>query len=266
MPSILQRIVTHKRAEVAERQRALPLRELARSAHYDRPPLSLREALTRPGSSGVIAEFKRKSPSQRDIHLAARPELVVPGYQQAGAAACSVLTDAEFFGGGAADLLTARKVADLPLLRKDFIVDAYQIEEARALGADAILLIASYLSTEEIREYTTQAHALGLEVLAEVHDRAEVAKLCPDIDVVGVNNRNLKTFSIDLQQSLDLLPHLPAGAVKISESGIESVAAVQRLRATGYQGFLIGTYFMREADPAAACAAFIERISKEVSQ
>ncbi len=261
MPSILQRIVAHKRQEVAERRLALPLRELERSAHYDRQTVSLRDALTRTGSSGVIAEFKRKSPSQRDIHLAARPELVVPGYQGAGAAACSVLTDSEFFGGSPADLLTARAAATLPLLRKDFIVDPYQIDEARALGADAILLIASYLSAADIREYTTRAHALELEVLAEVHDREEVAKLCPDIDVVGVNNRNLKTFEIDLQQSLDLLPHLPAGAVKISESGIENVAAVRRLRGAGYQGFLIGTYFMREADPAAACAAFIERIN-----
>lgn len=263
MSTILDQIIAHKREEVAARRAARPYTELeaalATAAH---PPRSLAAALQAPGSSGIIAEFKRRSPSQRDINLRVDVAEVTQGYVAAGAAALSVLTDERFFGGSDDDLRHARAGVDVPIIRKDFIVDEYQILEARLLGADAVLLIAACLTAAEIARLAAFAQGLGLEVLLELHGEEEVAKIPAGIDLVGVNNRNLKDFQVSIEHSLAIFDQLPATAVKVSESGIEDPEVILALRRRGYRGFLIGTYFMRAEAPARQCAAFIRRVAE----
>ena len=262
-PTILERIVAHKRREVAERRELRPVKFLETSLYTHGRPLSLRHYLQRPGSSGLIAEFKRKSPSQGWINRYAPVERTTLGYMQAGAAALSVLTDGEFFGGNNEDLTTARRFNFCPILRKDFVVDEYQIREARSIGADAVLLIAAVLAPAEILTLGRLAKSLGMEVLLEVHDGDELARsLHPDaVDLVGVNNRNLHDFSLNLDTSLGLVEAIPREFVKISESGISQAAAIGRLRGVGYQGFLLGDAFMRSARPERACAALVQELA-----
>jgi indole-3-glycerol phosphate synthase len=262
MSHILDKIIDHKRQEVQERKELFPAKRHERSIYFETPVVSLREYLQRPGSSGVIAEFKRRSPSQQNINLYAEVEKVSIGYMQAGAAALSVLTDEHFFGGKNEDLSQARQFNFCPILRKDFIIDEYQIVEARGIGADAILLIAACLEAKELQQLARFAKQLGLEVVCEVHDIREIDKLCPEVDIVGVNNRNLHDFSVSIQQSIDLYPALPGEMLKISESGIEDPHAIVDLKRTGYQGFLIGTYFMRNAEPERRCRKFIDRVRR----
>ena len=229
---------------------------------------SLKQALL--GSpTGIIAEFKRKSPSKGWIHADARPEAVVPAYAAAGAAALSILTDESYFGGSLDYIRQVRPLVDLPILRKDFIIDPYQLYQAAEAGADAVLLIAACLNRADCAALTAEAHRLGLEVLLEIHDAAELDYVSPEVDVVGVNNRHLGSFVTDVQTSFDLAPLLSqpsttptqaTGPVFVSESGIGDPETVRKLRAAGFRGFLMGEHFMKNPDPGAALADFIRAI------
>lgn len=256
----LDQILEVKRAEVAGSKRLLSVFELEKSPHFSRPVHSLSDAL-KPGSPSIIAEMKRRSPSKGDINKEADVTKVVPGYAAAGAAAVSVLTDRDFFGGGAHDLLQARSLVEIPLLRKEFIIDQYQIIEARALGADAILLIAAALNPTVVKSFIGFAHSLGLEVLLEVHDMDELREsLDSGADAIGVNNRNLKTFKVDLDTSRRLIDFIPETIPAVAESGIEDPEVVRELAALGYSGFLIGQRFMQTSDPGKACADFVAQV------
>lgn len=260
--TILDTIIAHKRREVADRQGLVPAKLLERSLYMDAQPLSLRRYLLREDLSGIIAEFKRRSPSKGVINQYAPVERTTLGYMQAGAAALSVLTDAEFFGGKNEDLTTARRFNFCPILRKDFVVDEYQILEAKSIGADAVLLIASVLTAEEVLRLGRLARSLGLEVLLEVHNAAELDRtLHPDaVSLVGVNNRNLHDFSVSLDTSGELAERIPNEFVKVTESGLTSAADIEQLRAVGYRGFLIGETFMRHSRPEKACAALVQQL------
>ena len=231
---------------------------------------SLRQALLA-SPTGIIAEFKRKSPSKGWIHADARPEEVVPAYAAAGAAALSILTDESYFGGSLEFIRRVRPLVDIPILRKDFIIDPVQLVEARQAGADAVLLIAACLGRRACAALTAEAHRLGLEVLLEVHSADELDYITQDIDVVGVNNRHLGSFVTDVRTSFDLIPLLQqiaaaessrraAGIVLVSESGISDPETVRALRAAGYRGFLMGENFMKHPDPGAALAGFIQAL------
>ena len=229
---------------------------------------SLKQALL-DSPTGIIAEFKRKSPSKGWIHADARPDAVVPAYAAAGAAALSILTDESYFGGSLDYIRQVRPLVDLPILRKDFIIDPYQLYEAREAGADAVLLIAACLSRADCAALTAEAHRLGLEVLLEIHDASELDYVSPEVDVVGVNNRHLGSFVTDVQTSFGLAPLLSqpsttptqaTGPVFVSESGIGDPETVRKLRAAGFRGFLMGEHFMKNPDPGAALADFIRAI------
>ena len=270
MKDILQTIVACKREEVEQRKGGLPLPALQKQVESlpGRKFLSMRHSLeTSP--TGIIAEFKRKSPSKGWLHPDAKVEEVLPAYEQNGASACSVLTDAPFFGGSPEDLRTARHSVNLPLLRKDFIIDEYQVYEAKLFGADAILLIAAILSVEECRALAEKAHVLGLEVLLEVHREEELRHLNGSVDMLGVNNRNLGTFHTDVANSVGLVSavrqHLQNSGLTpllIAESGIRDAKSVKQLRDMGYRGFLIGEAFMKTASPGDTLAAFTKELRK----
>jgi indole-3-glycerol phosphate synthase len=226
------------------------------------PTFSLRESLQQK-PFGIIAEFKRRSPSKGLINGNASPTEVALGYEQAGVAAISVLTDTTFFGGTPDDLAEVRKAVRIPVLRKDFTVDTYQITEAKAWGADVVLLIAAALEPMHLQDLAAFAKDIGLEVLLEVHSEEELdSHFCDEVDVVGVNNRNLKTFEVNIDTSLALLPLLPTDRPCISESGITNPLTLNMLKKAGYQGFLIGESFMRQALPAVACKEFMAELRK----
>lgn len=259
--NILDKILAHKEEEVAARKAAASVEALEASPLFGPARKSLCGSLTRKGSTGIIAEIKRKSPSQGDIHSGVSVEKVARGYEAAGAAGISVLTDGHFFGGTSHDLMTVRRAVGLPILRKDFIIDPYQVVEARAIGADVILLIAAALPPEKITELVEVAHDLDLEVLLEVHDATELAaNQAAGADLIGVNNRDLKTFEVHLETSLELVSQIPDSAVKVAESGISDPREVLRLKAVGFQGFLMGQRFMEQPDPGAACQGFVEQV------
>ncbi|WP_280752033.1 MULTISPECIES: indole-3-glycerol phosphate synthase TrpC [unclassified Parabacteroides] len=268
---ILDQIIANKRIEVARQKEAIPLNALLimGSDRLDRPTRSMRQSLAA-SPFGIIAEFKRKSPSKGWIHPGAEVNHVVPLYEQQGASACSVLTDGKFFGGSLGDLQKARKQVKLPLLRKDFIVDPYQLFQARIMGADAVLLIASCLTTEECFTLAETAHTLQLEVLLEIHRESELTYLNPYVDMLGVNNRNLGTFDTRIDNSFRLAEKMQqAGStfdsgkvpLLIAESGISSPADVKALKKVGFQGFLIGETFMKRPDPGIALSNFISELS-----
>jgi len=259
MANILDRIVAHKKLEVERRRAQFPLDRLRDSDGYQPPRRSLCEAIEHSKDFGIIAEFKRKSPSQSDINLQADAAVVAEGYAGAGAAAISCLTDAHFFGARPDDIDRVRAAVDLPIIRKDFIVDPYQVYEARAMGADAVLLIAGCLSAQQLDELAELTEELGLQSICEVHNEEEAAKISPSVDIIGVNNRDLTDFSVDTVRSLELQSLLPPSILRISESGIEDPQTIVKLRREGFRGFLIGTYFMRQPDPGAACADFIRK-------
>ncbi|WP_205503093.1 indole-3-glycerol phosphate synthase TrpC [Rufibacter psychrotolerans] len=261
--TILDKIIAHKRQEVADRKALVPTALLERSIYFNSQPVSLRKYVQRPDLNGIIAEYKRKSPSKGTINAYAPVERTSIGYMQAGASALSVLTDATFFGGKNEDLTTARKFNFCPILRKDFVVEEYQILEAKSIGADAILLIAAVLSKEEVDRLAQFAHSLGLEVLLEVHNQEELERaLTPHVDLVGVNNRNLHDFTVSLETSRQLASLIPDEFVKVSESGLSEASSIVELRQYGFEGFLIGETFMRQPRPEKACAAFIEELKK----
>jgi indole-3-glycerol phosphate synthase len=260
--NILDTIVAHKRKEVAQRKEAFPVEVLEQRPLFATHVISMTQFIRNPERSGIIAEFKRRSPSKGDINTRAAVEVVTVGYAQAGASALSVLTDTEFFGGSTDDLVTARTLNQIPVLRKDFTIDEYQILEAKAMGADAILLIAAALQPAAIKSFSATAHSLGLQVLMEVHNEEELlANLEADADMIGVNNRNLKTFELSVEVSRRLAPMIPDHVIKVSESGIESVDTILDLKKHGYQGFLMGQNFMQRERPDLACKTFIEALT-----
>ncbi|HLI92133.1 MAG TPA: indole-3-glycerol phosphate synthase TrpC [Puia sp.] len=257
--NILDKIIAHKRVEVAGRKTAVPVPVLEKSAFFYQPALSLKAALRDTGSTGIIAEFKRRSPSRGVINDKADVGQVTRGYVAAGAACLSVLTDNHFFGGSESDLATAR-ANEVPILRKEFIIDEYQILEARAIGADVVLLIAACLSPQEVRRLSVFARGLGLEVLLEIHGERELDHICDETAIVGVNNRDLKTFTVDIDRSIRLSKRIPAGKLLVAESGISQVQTILQLREAGFRGFLIGESFMKQADPAAAFTGFVREL------
>ncbi len=257
--NILDKIIAQKHLEVAERSSLVPVKLLEKSAFFEGKVVSMKKYVYDSEKSGIIAEFKRKSPSKGLINVASAVEAVSIGYMQAGASALSILTDTDFFGGTNADLIAARKFNFCPILRKDFVVDEYQILEAKSIGADCILLIAAALEPTRLKELAAFAKSLGLEVLMEVHDGEELERsLCDELDLVGVNNRNLKTFDVSLQTSLDLVDKIPSDFVKISESGISDPATLITLKTAGFDGFLIGENFMKSSRPEQAAYLFIK--------
>lgn len=262
MKDILQEIVANKRKEVERQKEAIPLRMLLAlgSDRVERNTNSMRDSLAA-SSSGIIAEFKRRSPSKGWLHPHASIAEILPEYEKGGAAACSILTDGNFFGGSLGDLQKARKLVKLPLLRKDFIIDTYQLFQARVMGADAILLIAACLTTEECRILAETAHSLQLEVLLEIHTETELDYINPHIDMLGVNNRNLGTFHTDINNSFRLIEHMNQFApLCVAESGISSAATVIELRKAGFHGFLIGETFMKTTQPGETLSNFINEL------
>ncbi|MCZ2459661.1 MAG: indole-3-glycerol phosphate synthase TrpC [Chitinophagales bacterium] len=255
--TILDKIVEVKRGIVKEQKRRISFRELERSSFFKRETYSLVKRLNGKDSTGIIAEFKRKSPSKGIINDHSEVAEVVKSYEKFGAAGISVLTDEEFFGGSNNDLIKARESVMTPLLRKDFIIDEFQIVEAKSTGADVILLIASCLKPAEARQLAAVAKGLGLEVLLELHDESELDHICDRADIIGINNRNLKTFEVDIERSLRMAEMIPDDKVKIAESGISSVENIRLFRKNGFKGFLIGENFMRGKDPGEAFEKFV---------
>jgi indole-3-glycerol phosphate synthase len=259
--TILDEIIAFKRKEIEQRASTHPIKLLEQSIYFNSDCVSLKKYILRDDKSGIIAEFKRKSPSKGNINAYADVEKVTIGYMQAGASALSVLTDNHFFGGKNSDLITARKFNFCPILRKDFTISEYQIIEAKSIGADAILLIAAVLTKEEITRFSKLAFQLGMEVLLEIHTQEELDKYIPEISLVGINNRNLKTFEVDYENSIRLANQLPENTVKIAESGINNPKKIMDLKAHGFDGFLIGENFMKTAEPEITAKKFIEQIN-----
>ena len=261
MSTILDKILADKFLEVAERKLSVSISELENSTAFTRVCLSMKQSL-RASPTGIISEFKRKSPSKGWIHEHANVEEITSGYCAAGAAGISILTDFPYFGGTTQDIMTARPHISCPVLRKDFVIDEYQLYEAKAMGADVILLIAAALSPEKTLEFAKKAHNLGLEVLLEVHNQAELMHANEYVDMMGVNNRNLKTFEVNTTISFELCGMIPDEFVKVSESGISSTEAVRKLRSAGYRGFLMGENFMKEPNPAISLSGFISKLTE----
>ena len=258
---ILEKIVAAKRKEI---EKFKPLSSIERfekeGFFWQIRNRSLVQSLLLPGSTGIIAEFKRKSPSKgwfKTKELEVEP--VVAAYNKK-AAGISVLTDGEFFGGDMDDLIQTKVITDIPVLRKDFIIDKWQIAEAKAFGADVILLIAACLSAKEVRDLAAYTKSIGLESILEVHNQEELNHICDEVDMIGVNNRNLKTFEVDINTSLELINKIPAGKPAIAESGISSIDSMVTLRQAGFKGFLIGENFMKEEHPGKAFEEFINNL------
>lgn len=261
MGTILDGIVINKRKEI---EKLKPLSSFERFEQkgffWNIRNRSLADNLLMPGSNGIIAEFKRKSPSKgwfKTKELEVEP--VVVKYNK-GAAGISVLTDDPYFGGDLDDLIQAKVLTDIPVLRKDFIIDKWQIAESKAFGADVILLIAAILSPAQVKEFATFARSIGLESILEVHNEEELGHDCEEVDMIGINNRDLKTFKVDINVSLELIKKLPAAKPAIAESGINDPAAILTLRNAGFKGFLVGERFMKEEDPGKAFEEFISQL------
>lgn len=256
--TILDKINADKLKEVETAKSLRTIKELEKYEFFNRKTYSAVEFVRRKDKSGIIAEFKRKSPSKGIINDKVSVEEVTTGYAAVGASVLSVLTNTPYFGGTNDDLIVARKQNQIPILRKDFILDEYQIVEAKALGADLILLIAASLTKQQVSNLARCARSLGLEVLMEVHTKEELDKCVPELNLVGVNNRNLKDFTVDIQHSIDLFEYIPSEFVKVSESGIGDPKNVIKLKEHGYEAFLMGEAFMKTNNPAAACAEYIK--------
>jgi indole-3-glycerol phosphate synthase len=256
--NILEKIIETKKTEVASQKLAVRVEHLERHPRFNRTCNSLKKNLLRPGSSGIIAEFKQKSPSKGEINFKVKVEEVTNAYAKAGAAGISVLTDYVYFGGSLENLVKTRETnPDIPILRKDFIIDTYQLVEAKAYGADVILLIAACLEKVQAEILAKKAKELGMEVLMEVHNAEELEKVNAFVDIVGVNNRDLKSFTMDIETSVRLSKLIPDKFVKISESGLDSAETIHYLRENGFKGFLIGETFMKTEYPGEACRKLI---------
>ncbi len=259
--NILEKIVTYKRVEVGRLKIENPPVLLEKSKFFRRIPLSLERAVLDSKRNGIIAEFKRQSPSRGVINKYADPAIVCPRYLEAGASALSVLTDGEYFGGSNNDLLAVRDLCDAPILRKEFIIDEYQVVEAKSIGADAILLIADILTAREMKILAGVAESLDLEVLFEIHNESGIAKLPADARLIGINSRNLGNFSVDMDILKKTFGRLPETSIKIAESGIHSAGTLAELRNVGFDGFLIGEMFMKENNPGERCTEFINDVN-----
>jgi indole-3-glycerol phosphate synthase len=261
--NIIDKITAFKKEEVKVRKILNPVSKLEKSEFFKHRVPSLFEALRKPEPS-IIGEFKRKSPSKGYLNISADPEQVARGYQDAGAAAISILTDTEFFGGKNSDLQDVAGFIKIPLLRKDFIVDEYQVIESKSIGAGAILLIASMLNKKEVDLLSGLAVNLGMDILFEIHDIDDLDKLNHNIQIIGVNNRNLKTFEISLDNSIVLFDHLPQDFIKVAESGFQTYKDVKLLFNKGYDAFLIGENFMKSNSPGMAATLFINDLKSEI--
>ncbi|GAB3009379.1 indole-3-glycerol phosphate synthase TrpC [Niabella terrae] len=257
--NILDKIIARKQEEVAARKQLVSTRDLENRPNFSRSVIPLDASLTRDGSTGIIAEFKRKSPSKGFIKADADVHAITTAYSRLGAAGLSVLTDIDFFGGSDEDLMQARD-NDIPVLRKDFIIDEYQILEARSIGADVILLIAACLSPEQVNRLASFARSLGLQTILELHAAEELGHICEATPIVGINNRDLKTFQVNIERSLQMAEKLPAGTLKIAESGIDKIEDILLFKKNGFKGFLIGEYFMRQPDTPRAFQLFVENL------
>ena len=259
--TILDTIVARKKEEILFSSGKTNIDDLREQPHFSRSTFSLKETLI--SKSGIIAEFKRKSPSKGMINGVSDPLKVVASYEENGASAVSILTDHDFFGGSAQDILRVREHLNIPILRKDFMIDEYQFYEAKAMGADVVLLIASCLSKNQVVEFTHLAHELNMEVLLEIHSEDELQHIHSSVDFVGINNRNLKDFKVDLQHSVNLKNQLPKGILSIAESGIYNEEDFHFLKQKGFNGFLMGEYFMKSDDPGLKFKEFVTNVNNQ---
>ncbi len=262
MGYILDEIVAFKRIEVEQLKQTVSIQNFMESPYYYQSPHSLSTALSAQESSGVIAEFKRKSPSKGWIHADADVSVIVNNYAKAGVSGISCLTDSHFFGGSKEDFQKARTSFNGPILRKDFMIDPFQIHEAKSMGADVVLLIASILTKEEIIKFTDLAHELKMEILLELHEKEELPKIYEEVDMIGVNNRNLKNFTVSIDHSIEMKSFLPQDKVLISESGLDSIHLIKKLHNFGYRGFLMGEHFMKNDSPGKEAKQFIDALFK----
>ena len=261
---ILDKIVEDKKIEINKLLSNSSISKLENSHLFSRKCISLKESIKN-NNSGIICEFKRRSPSNQNINYISSLSDVISGYEEAGAAGLSILTNKKYFDGDTQDIIDIRDISNLPILRKEFIISEYQVIEAKSIGSDAILLIASILSKEEIIGYSSLAKSIGLEVLLEIHSEDELYKISgDDIDIIGVNNRNLDTLEIDLNNSIELYEKIPSKFFKISESGISEVESILKLKEVGYNGFLIGEKFMKTNNPMESAYDFIKKIENEI--
>jgi indole-3-glycerol phosphate synthase len=259
--NILDKIIEAKKEELAHQRKVVDIEVLKKIPDFNRKCISLKANLLKKGSSGIIAEFKQKSPSKGEINISAKVEEVTKAYVEAGVSGLSVLTEPKFFGGSQANLVKARETnPKIPILRKDFMIDPYQLIEAKAYGADVILLIAACLEKEQAELLAKEAKELGMEVLMEIHNAEELEKVNDFVDIVGVNNRDLKTFTMDIETSVRLSKLIPDKFVKISESGLDSAKTIHYLRENGFKGFLIGETFMKTENPGETCQKFIAEL------
>lgn len=258
--TLLDEIIAFKKTEVRNQKLKVPFKKLEQSPYFERTVCSLIHSLTAPDKNSIITEFKRRSPSKGIINDLADVKTITKGYADGGASGLSVLTDNKFFGGSEDDLMAAREVNTIPILRKDFTIDEYQVIESKALGADSILLIAACLSTRVAKSLARLAKSVNLQVIMEIHQIADLEKANEYVDIIGVNNRDLKTFEVDVETSIKLEKEIPADFPKISESGINDVNVIKRLKEYGYNGFLIGEHFMKEKNPVKAFLEFAGKI------
>lgn len=258
--NILDNIIAAKKIEVEQKKQFMPVEELKTFLYYNSSCNSLVTQLLVEGATGIIAEFKRKSPSKGVINGDIQIGPVVEAYDAHGASGISILTDENYFGGSNDDIIYARDIVSVPILRKDFVIDEYQVAEAKAIGASVILLIAACLSPKRAQELALYAKRHNLEVLLEIHNEEELQHICTEIDIVGVNNRDLKTFTVDVNRSIELSDKIPADKIKISESGISDIDTILRLRQFGFKGFLIGENFMKYPEPSIAFADFVNNL------
>lgn len=259
--TILDKIILDKRKEIAFKKSIMTISSLEKSALFHRPPISLRKNLVS-SKFGIIAEFKRRSPSRSEINYRSNVWEIAQIYENASMGGMSVLTEGKYFGGSLEDLILARASTKLPILRKEFIVDEFQILEAKAYGADAVLLIAAVLSRKAIESLSQLAQSLAMEVILEVHNEQELVKsLMPSLDIIGVNNRNLSSFEVSLETSLQLVDKIPNEMMKISESGLRDVQSIKRLRKAGFDGFLIGEHFMASTDVEKKVNEFVQKLN-----
>lgn len=259
--TILENIIENKKKELGLLKKLTSVSDLENSMFFNRKVISLSENLLDKKKTGIVAEFKRKSPSRGIINSASQVEEVTTGYFTGGASGVSILTDTQFFGGSNADISQVREKSLFPVLRKDFIIDEYQVIESKSIGADVILLIAAILEKKEVMQFSALARSLGMEVLLEIHEPAELEKANRYVNIIGVNNRNLKTFEVNTEISERLIEKIPDVYLKISESGITSGKTIEKLRISGYNGFLIGGKFMNTADPVKAFSEFVKDIN-----
>ncbi|WP_312901267.1 indole-3-glycerol phosphate synthase TrpC [Chryseobacterium taichungense] len=255
--NILDKIIQRKKEELEFLKAKISLQQLKDSEYFGRTPFSLKKSLK--NKSGIIAEFKRQSPSKGVINDQVSPLEVASAYERSGASGISILTDKDFFGGSFKDIIQIRDHINIPILRKDFMIDEYQFYEAKSIGADVVLLIAACLSVSQVRDFTDLAHQLNLEVLLEIHSESEIKYYNTDVDMVGINNRNLKNFDVNLDHSLQLKNQLPENVLSIAESGIYSVEDFKYLKEKGFDGFLMGEFFMKDQNPGKKFSEFISK-------